>query len=305
MSTTLPNFLIVGAAKSGTSSLHYYLNQHPEVFLPSYTNEGVKVKEPMFLVKENVFGRVRRGIWNIEDYKKLFENVKGAKAIGEATVFYLNFYHESIPKIKQYLGDDVRIVILLRNPVDRAYSAYQHTFRNNVQETLSFEEALAIEEDRYGKDKTITPMTLYKSMGNYCKMVQAFQQHFKQVKIITYDEFSLQTKSVMEDLFTFLGVQQNVLINYTDKKNVGGWNWTSKSAKNLYLNRGFIKKAGKLVIKIFPFIKKAIQKKMIDSNKAIVETMKPETRKYLTAYFKSDIECLEKAINKDLTSWKN
>ena len=54
MKNKLPNFLIVGAAKSGTSSLHNYLNQHPEVFMPSYNSDGMKVKEPRFLIKDLV-----------------------------------------------------------------------------------------------------------------------------------------------------------------------------------------------------------------------------------------------------------
>ena len=66
MKKKLPNFLIVGAAKSGTSSLHNYLNQHPEVFMPSYNNQGMKVKEPRFLIKDLVQHRLHNGIWTYD-----------------------------------------------------------------------------------------------------------------------------------------------------------------------------------------------------------------------------------------------
>ena len=86
MKNKLPNFLIVGAAKSGTSSLHNYLNQHPEVFMPSYNKEGMKVKEPRFLIKDLVQHRLHNGVWSWEEYKSLFNEVKNEISIGESTV---------------------------------------------------------------------------------------------------------------------------------------------------------------------------------------------------------------------------
>ena len=64
MKNYMPNFLIVGAAKCGTSSLHNYLNQHPDIFMPSYNARGMKVKEPRFLVKEIIKNRVHNGVWD-------------------------------------------------------------------------------------------------------------------------------------------------------------------------------------------------------------------------------------------------
>ena len=97
MKTKLPNFLIVGAAKSGTSSLHNYLNQHPEVFMPTFNKEGMKVKEPRFLIKDLVQHRVHNGVWTFEEYQSLFADVKDEKAIGESTVLYLYYYKDAIP----------------------------------------------------------------------------------------------------------------------------------------------------------------------------------------------------------------
>ena len=89
MKNKLPNFLVVGAAKSGTSSLHEYLIQHEDIFMPTINKEGKSVKEPQFLIKSKVEERLHFGIWNWDEYKFLFENVKQEKAIGESTVFYL------------------------------------------------------------------------------------------------------------------------------------------------------------------------------------------------------------------------
>ena len=115
MKNKLPNFLIVGAAKSGTSSLHNYLNQHPEVFMPSFNKEGMKVKEPRFLIKDLVENRLHNGVWNWEEYQSLFREVTNEKAIGESTVLYLYYFKEAMKNIKYRLDEGVKIIIMLRD----------------------------------------------------------------------------------------------------------------------------------------------------------------------------------------------
>ena len=134
----LPNFLIVGAAKSGTSSLHNYLNQHPDIFLPTYNIHGVKVKEPRFLISKLVKDRLHEGIWTLEEYQSLFFNCVDYSAVGESTVLYLYYYEEAIKNIKKYLGNNIKIIIMLRNPIERAYSAYNFLVRRGIKEKLSF-----------------------------------------------------------------------------------------------------------------------------------------------------------------------
>ena len=133
-----PNFLIVGAAKSGTTSLFHYLKQHPEVFMPD-------LKEPQFLVCEKIKGRLHKYIDSAAEYYELFEK-STEKCAGEASVFYLYYFEEAIKNIKKELGSDVKIIIVLREPVSRAISAYEHVLRNNPKEKLSFKEALLKKE---------------------------------------------------------------------------------------------------------------------------------------------------------------
>ena len=191
MKSKLPNFLIVGAAKCGTSSLHNYLNQHPDIFMPLYNKKGMKVKEPRFLIKDLVEHRLHNGVWNFQEYQSLFVDVRGAKAVGESTVLYLYYYEHAIKNIKHYLGEDVKIIIMLRNPIDRAYSAYSFASRTH-QENQPFKEALFNAQKRFDKDETLSPMILYKELGLYYKMVKAYMQNFKDVHLILYDDFILQ-----------------------------------------------------------------------------------------------------------------
>ena len=147
MKKNLPNFLIVGAAKCGTSSLHNYLNQHPNIFMPSFNEEGKNVKEPQFLVKNKVKNRLHFGVWTWEEYQSLFKQAKQQRAIGESSVFYLFYYQDAINEIKNRLGNDVKIIIMLRNPIDRAYSAFQHVSRG-LKEQQTFEYSLETEKGR-------------------------------------------------------------------------------------------------------------------------------------------------------------
>ena len=299
MKTKLPNFLIVGAAKSGTSSLHNYLNQHIDIFMPSYTEQGVKVKEPRFLIKDLIQNRVHNGIWNWSDYKELFNNVKDEKLIGESTVLYLYYYKEAIKNIKLRLGDDIKIIIMLRNPVERAYSAYQHVSRG-MKENNTFEKALELEEERLDKDPFLTPMVMYKSMGMYFKMVKAYLESFDQVHIIYYEDFRDNTMDSVQKTFDFLGVDRDPSINIK-MYNVGGRRWNNYLLKRFFMKQGRFHFLLKLLIpnRFRTFFRNQLVNYSMENSPTISLKVKKELR----SFFKKDIEHLSKLLNKDLKHW--
>ena len=125
---SLPNFMCIGASKSGTTSLYDILKQHSDIFLPSF-------KEPHFFDIPLVYQN------GIEWYKKTyFQSVKNEKCIGDFTPTYL-FDEHAPERILNDLGVNMKFIIILRNPVDRAYSHYLHSKRD-LHEHLSFEDAL-------------------------------------------------------------------------------------------------------------------------------------------------------------------
>ena len=296
----LPNFLIVGAAKCGTSSLHNYLNQHPDIFMPTFTPEGLKVKEPRFLIKDKVQKRLPKGIWNYKDYKSLFNDVTNQKAIGESTVLYLYYYQEAIKNIKKYLGDNVKIIIMLRNPIDRAYSAYLFASRTS-QENQNFKDALVNSSIRFNKDDTISPMILYKELGLYFDMVKSYMRSFSNVHVVIYDDFIKQTNIEVQRVFDFLNVN-NYQINTNKIINAGGKKWDSGIMKNLLMGDNFLKNGMKI---LFPqnlrtFFKQELTKLFTSKAKNMSNSIKKE----LLQYYKKDIQSLEKLINKDLSKWQ-
>lgn len=217
--TTLPNFLIVGMAKCGTSSLARYLQQHPEVFIS-------KKKEPRFFTsscqkvpkngpKDHL---VRK--WYVDTfkaYKQLFRDA-GQKAVGEASADTLYFYNETIPVIQHYLGDP-KIIIILRDPVKRAFSAYQHLVRDE-REFLSFEKALDLEESRRRENWEL--IYHYRSASRYYQPVKAFLKSFSNVKILLTKDLHTDPEGSIKSIFDFLEVSNSVRIDLKTKYNVSG-----------------------------------------------------------------------------------
>jgi hypothetical protein len=300
MKSKLPNFLIVGAAKSGTSSLHNYLNQHPEVFMPSYNSDGMKVKEPRFLIKDLVKHRLHNGVWTWEEYKNLFDDVKDEMAIGESTVLYLYYHKEAIKNIKEKLGNDVKIIIMLRNPSDRAYSAFQHVSRG-FKEQNSFEESLEMEDGRLERDGNLTPMVMYKDMGLYHDMVKSYQENFSNVHVIIYDDFRDDTENEMKKTYQFLGISDNEDIDYVTRHNVGGKRWKNDKMKHLFMKENPIKSVFKRIIP--KGIRKGLRNNLVTASTNKVLLMKDQTRIMLNDFFREDVRKLSDLLNRDLTHW--
>jgi len=300
MKNKLPNFLIVGAAKSGTSSLHQYLLQHPDIFMSTFNKEGVSVKEPQFLIKSKVEKRLHFGIWEWKEYLSIFDGVKEQNVIGEASVFYLYYYKEAIKNIKSRLGNDVKIIILLRNPVDRAFSAFLHVSKS-LKESLSFEDALAQEEGRLEKDLSLTPMVMYKDMGMYYSMVKAYKKEFKNVHVVIYEDFRDKTSITLDSIFKFLDVIPIEKLDFSLRHNVGGKEWRNINMKNLFQKDNLLKS---IYFKFFPrIVKNIIKEKLLyfSINKSV--TMNNKTENALKSFFKEDINSLSNLIRRDLTHW--
>jgi len=199
----IPNFLIVSGGRSGTTSLYYYLSEHPEIYMSPnkepYFLTGLDFKRfvntPSFFIKD---------LWvkDFKSYKQLFDNASNEKILGEASVSYLYYYKETIPNIKKYL-EDPKIIIIIRNPVERAFSHYLHNVQTNL-ETLGFEEAILKEKKRilnnwwWGFH--------YKNAGYYLKSITAYKENFSNVKIFFFEDFKDNFSNFFKEMLLFLEV---------------------------------------------------------------------------------------------------
>ncbi len=285
----LPNLLIVGAAKSGTTSLHNYLKQHPDIFMSNH-------KEPHFLINNEIgVNRIPKGINNLQDYSNLFSNGASQKYRGESSAMYLQFPEIAIKNIDKYLNEDVKIIIILRNPIERAFSGYQHVKRYNLDEDLDFEDAIEISEQRYFTNNNITPASRYIHIGMYNEFVRKFKTKFKtNVHIIIYKDFINNTNQELSRLFSFLGIK-DVQIDFNKQYMVGGWKWKNDLFRKIFMKRHFLKK-------FIPFkrlIKAAFKSFATDSVEKIDDTI----REKLIGIYKDDIKNLSTFLNKDLNFW--
>ena len=291
----LPNFLIVGAAKSGTTSLHNYLNQHPDIFMCS-------PKEPHVLINKEIGKqRINKGIIDFKDYETLFSEKSHLKYRGESSVMYLSFPEISIKNIKHYLDDDIKIIIMLRNPVERAYSGYQHVKRYNMMENLSFEDALELGEERYHDIKNFTPASRYLELGNYYNQVNLFKKSFDNIHIVIYDDYKTDFNEELNKIFDYLEVVR-ITINAEQQHMVGGWEWKSDGMKKIMMQQNLLKLFLRFIMP-FKSLRQYIRAKFQQANMKVVETINPKTEKWLKEYYKQDVAKLSELLNRDLNHW--
>jgi len=216
---TLPNYIIIGVQKGGTSSLQEYLIQHPDISVPS-------AKEVHFF-DDNY----HKGLgW----YKKHFPKPRGI--IGEASPYYI--YHPLVAKRIAKVLPNTKIIVLLREPIDRAFSDYRMEY-NRGKEKLSFGDAIQREKENLKKWKDVVnrgefcwehKYYSYIERGKYFDQLSRWFKHFdrKQFLIIESQDFFSDVQKVVSQVFQFLGVKDYKL------KDVGVYN---KGRKNIELDK--------------------------------------------------------------------
>ena len=216
---TLPDFLIIGAQRSGTTSLYNYLCEHPAI-APALR------KEIHFF--DNNF---KKGLpWyrsyfplNLEKRRALQDRGQGLLS-GESTPYYL--FHPTVPARVFASLPKVKLIALLRNPIDRAYSHYQHEVNLGV-EKAAFEdairkekEALASEEQRLGTEKGYQSFAYqnysYLSRGIYVDQIKAWRKYFNQesLLILKSEDFYANPRQAMKQVFSFLALPAREAVTY-------------------------------------------------------------------------------------------
>ena len=184
----MPNFLIIGAAKSGTSAIYHYLKQHPQIYMSpikepyffAFEGEKLNFQGPGLTINES-------SIKEIESYRNLFQGVSDEVAIGEASTLYL-YIPKAPTLIKQYVPN-IKLIAILRNPVDRAYSSFMHLIRDQQEPITDFAQALKAEESRIQNNWGF--LWRYQDIGFYSVQLKRYFEKFdrSQIKVYLYDYF--------------------------------------------------------------------------------------------------------------------
>jgi len=299
-----PNFFIVGAPKSGTTSLFHFLEQHPDIFIPS-------IKEPRYFIADHILQTndqdpikeylLRTSTLEKSDYLNLYKD-KSQKVLGDASIQYLYHYEEVIPKMKEMISPDVKILIMLRNPVARAFSNYSHN--TSSYENTNFKTALSLEDSRI--KNRFNSFWHYKSMSLYSKQVEAFIKEFKNVKVVFFEDFIKDIDGTVSDIYNFLEVDTNFKASsyLVNKKNTGSpkskWfkSFFSTIKKWVFLKKIANRILGEDKLKLF---NELIDRANLSNKKVILD---PEIKKELQHFFNKDIVALEKLIARK-SNWIN
>ena len=298
-----PNFFIVGAPKSGTTSLFHYLDQHPDIYIPS-------IKEPRFFIADDILATsdddpikeylLRTSTLNQQEYLDLYKNSSN-KILGDASIQYLYHYETVIPKMLKLVGKDVKILIVLRNPVDRAFSNYSHNL--STYENLDFEQALASESDRILNG--FNSFWHYKGHSMYGKQVEAFFQNFDNVKLVFFEDFISDIENTVKDIYTFLDVDSSFTTSdyLVNKKNTG--QAKSKLFNQFMVNVKKIKGVKKIAYSIFgerrvKHFNELILRANLSKKKVKLDV---KLRDQLNQFFKQDVEYLKKVVPNQKIDW--
>lgn len=284
----LPNFLVIGVEKSATTWLYYMLKEHPDIFMP-------ETKEIHFFNKYNsnlkeINNYEKLGInW----YKKFFKKYNGEKAIGEVTPMYLCDPYAPA-RIKSTINN-IKLIAILRNPVDRAYSHYWMAKSKN-HTNLTFEEVVIQKTDKFIK------------RGLYYEQLERYYKYFdkENILVILMDDMLNRSQEILSKIYRFLEVKPDyVPSNINTSKNRAGF-YRSPMLLNVISDfTKFFRRKTKMgfIIDFFKNIGVADFIKRINKKEFNYPEMPKELRKNMFEYYKESNKKLSKLLDRNLSTW--
>jgi hypothetical protein len=290
LSMKLPNVLIIGVQKAGTTSLFNYISQHPEVYGPE------AMKDFPFFSKDDYYGRGH------EWFSKFFKRHNGKRVILHGHVNYIYHYELSAPRIYQF-DKNIKMILILRNPAERAYSAYWQARKIGVENKKSFEEAIAAEQDRKKGNYRERSSLTYIDHGYYCKQIKYFLKFFdsRQILINLFDNLIEDKKAVMKQAFKFIEVDDSFSPSFGIQNPSG--------IPRIEMLQRFLERKVPVPERLKDFIpldrrimlKESLRK--LNTRRAKYPPISETTRKELIKLYEKEIIELQELIDKDLSRW--
>lgn len=299
--------MIIGAGKSGTTALYEYLNEHPDVFMSPVKETNFFALEGSEMVKpEDDPEQMFHYPWSVTDwdsYQGLYDGVTDESAIGEVSPMYL-YSDKAALNIKQKLPD-TKLIVILRNPVDRLYSRFMHLARENRKPTAHFEDALKRDTIWWKRNDLVQEGFYHKHLSRYYELFPS-----EQIMVVLYDDLKTDTLRVVQNIYDFVGVNGWFEPDLNAEYNVSGL------IKNPVLDRLIGQKSiiKELARKFSPKVTEAITgshqlKKWVtqlrNKNLMKVPLSKDIRRTMIDSVYGEDILSLQRLIGRDLTNWIN
>ncbi len=305
---TMPNFLIIGAARSGTTSLYNYLKQHPQIYMcpikePTFflcDRDGIEseLERPEFKeIKRLIEKKTRRTkITDIETYQTLFQGVTDETAIGEASPDYL-WIPRAVKRIRHYIPR-AKLIAILRDPVERAYSDYLGRVADLRWPLEDFAQiSTRIQES---KNWWTTPRHAYIVAGFYHAHLKRYFDIFDrdQIKVYLYKDLKANNIRILQDIFQFLDVDVLFVPDVSIKYSPTG------IPRNRFVH-DLIRKRNPIRTFFKPFVPTVLRQYIakLKSSNLIRPQLAPEVRQELLTLYQDDILKLQDLIERDLSAW--
>jgi hypothetical protein len=294
-----PDFIVIGAGRAGTTSLHEYLAQHPEIFIPP-------LKSPSFFYAKDLSGSPLADAvhdippWFVRgeaDYRKLFEAPRRFRLAGEVSPVYLASTRVAA-RIAQW-RPDAKLIAIMRHPADRVYSRYVARRRDGLEHTATFEELVEREasESLLRDDAHAT----YLAGGMVSHFLRTYFQHFpaRSISIHFYEDFARDAAGVVAAMCRFLGVDERFRFDFRRIHNPSGGRIRNPIVGGLWRASEPVRRA------LRPFLPKHLRDAAFRRVTAKTEKIpiEPRTRQRLIEIYRRDILELQELTGRDLSRW--
>jgi Sulfotransferase family len=304
-SEALPDLLVIGAPKAGTTALHDALAQHPQLYAspvkePKYFLTGDRRPDRATQRGPGDAHSAREWIWRREQYERLFAAAPAGTVRFESTPFYL-WDRASHARIACTLPD-VKLIAVIRDPIDRAFSNWTHLWADGLEPERDFRAACRAEPRRIAAGWA--PFWRYLELGRYGEQFQSLFTHVDpaRVRVIRYRELIDAPGSTLDELCRFLGVETGVL-THLPESNVG--RWSADNAVNRVLRRG-VRAGAAAGAFADPRIWRAAQRPLLSALQRGDEhrpRLHPDVRAQLVEGFRDDNEVLSRLLGQDYSDW--
>ncbi len=288
-----PDFLIVGAPKCGTTALDSYLRQHPDIFVPER-------KEMHF------FGQDLRHHYprpSLAEYLAYFRPAAGFLAAGEASVQYL--LSTSAAREIQAFRPDMRLIVMLRNPVDVMYALHSQGLYIGNEVVEDFAAALALEEERaqgrsLPRGHFMTESLLYRRAVRFADQLERYFACFdrRQIEVVVFDDFQADTAAVYRRTLEFLGVPTDFQPDFAILN-------ANKKVRSKLLQKLVYKSSWAASYRVQKLVPRGLRAwlRRLNAVEAPRVPMRPELRRQLTVELAPEVERLGQLLERDLSAW--
>ena len=304
----LPNFLIIGAARSGTTTLHYVLGQHPQIYMSPnketnyfsfYCSDGAV---PIVTRKEDVRVIDQRSVKTLDEYCMQFRGVVNEIAIGESSPSYLLM--PDVPATIQRMIPDAKIIAILRQPIDKAYSHYLRKVQTNIYSLADdFGEVLEMDNARVAREGRGA------SFLAHCQYSECLKRYYDmfdrdRIKVCLFDDMEQRPAEFYADLFTFLGVDPTFVPDSRTKYNQSVLEKQNPILYKLMVRLELRRRAIKHLPPRMAQSAFRLGHRLLSASVKRPPSLSDEARRELTQrYFADEIRRLEALIGRDLSHW--